>query len=80
MISIKILGTGCKKCQTLEDKVRDVVNNINVEAIVEKVTDLNEIMNYGILMTPGLVINETVKSTGIIPKDDQILNWLVEVK
>lgn len=80
MISIKILGTGCKKCQTLEDKVRDVVNNNNVEAIVEKVTDINEMMNYGILMTPGLVVNEIVKSSGIIPKDDQILNWLIEVK
>jgi small redox-active disulfide protein 2 len=76
MISIKILGTGCKKCQTLEAKVRDLVSANNIDAAVEKVTDINEMMNYGIMMTPGLVINEKVVSTGIIPKDDQLLTWL----
>jgi small redox-active disulfide protein 2 len=78
MISVKVLGTGCKKCQTLEAKVRDLVAVNNLDATVEKVTDINEMMNYGIMMTPGLVINEKVVSTGIIPKDDQILNWLKE--
>jgi len=79
MISVKILGTGCKKCQTLEAKVRDLVAVNNIDATVEKVTDINEMMNYGIMMTPGLVINEKVKSIGIIPKDDQLLNWLNEI-
>jgi len=79
MISVKILGTGCKKCQTLEVKVRDLVAANNIDAIVEKVTDINEMMNYSIMMTPGLVINEQVKSFGIIPKDDQLINWLKEV-
>jgi small redox-active disulfide protein 2 len=78
MVSVKILGTGCKKCQTLEAKVRDIVAANNIDAIVEKVTDINEMMNYSIMMTPGLVINERVKSFGIIPKDDQIINWLKE--
>ena len=78
MVSVKILGTGCKKCQTLEAKVRDLVSVNNIDAAVEKVTDINEMMNYGIMMTPGLVINEKVKSFGIIPKDDQIINWLKE--
>lgn len=76
MITVKILGTGCKKCQTLEAKVRDLVAVNNIDASVEKVTDINEMMNYGIMMTPGLVINEKVVSTGIIPKDDQLLLWL----
>jgi small redox-active disulfide protein 2 len=76
MITIKVLGTGCKKCQTLEAKVRDLVAVNNIDATVEKVTDINEMMNYGIMMTPGLVINEKVVSTGIIPKDDQLLLWL----
>jgi len=76
MISVKILGTGCKKCQNLENKVRELVSSNNVDAVVEKVTDINEMMNYGIMMTPGLVINEKVVSAGVIPKDDQILNWL----
>lgn len=76
MISVKVLGTGCKKCQTLEAKVRDLVVVNKIDASVEKVTDINEMMNYGIMMTPGLVINEKVVSTGIIPKDDQLLLWL----
>lgn len=78
MISIKILGSGCKKCQTLEAKVRDLIAANNIHATVEKVSDINEMMNYSIMMTPGLVINEQVKSFGIIPKDDQILRWLKE--
>jgi small redox-active disulfide protein 2 len=73
---VKILGTGCKKCQNLEAKVREVVQQNNINAEVEKVTDLTAIMSYGIMMTPGLVIDEKVKSYGTIPKDDQILSWL----
>lgn len=76
MISVKILGTGCKKCLTLEQKVKDAVALNNIDASVEKVTDLSEIMNYGIMMTPGLVVNEKVVSSGTIPNDKQILNWL----
>ncbi len=78
MVSVKILGSGCKKCQTLELKVRDIVSRNGIEAVVEKVTDIQEMVNYGIMMTPGLIINEKVKSYGIIPKDDQIINWLKE--
>ena len=78
MASVKILGTGCKKCQTLEAKVRDLVAVNNIDAAVEKVTDIQEMVNYGIMMTPGLIINEKVKSFGIIPKDDQLINWLKE--
>lgn len=76
MISIKVLGTGCKKCETLETKVRELVAAKKIDAEVEKVTDINKMIDYGIMMTPGLVINEEVKSVGIIPKDDQILNWI----
>jgi small redox-active disulfide protein 2 len=76
MITVKILGTGCKKCQTLETKVRELISQNNIDAEVEKVTEINEMLNYGIMMTPGLIINEEVKSVGIIPKDDQIIKWL----
>ncbi|PIP77860.1 MAG: thioredoxin family protein [Ignavibacteria bacterium CG22_combo_CG10-13_8_21_14_all_37_15] len=78
MVSVKILGTGCKKCQTLEAKVREIIASNSIDAVVDKVTDLQEIVGYGIMMTPGLVINEKVKSYGIIPKDEQIINWLKE--
>ena len=78
MITVKILGTGCKKCQNLENKVRELVTTNNIDATVEKVTDIQEMVRYGIMMTPGLIINEKVKSYGVIPKDDQIINWLKE--
>lgn len=79
MVSVKVLGTGCKKCQTLEAKVRDLVAINQIDATVEKVTDIQEMVRYGIMMTPGLIINEKVKSFGIIPKDDQLISWLKEV-
>ncbi len=77
-MTIKILGTGCKKCLTLENRVRELVQQNNVDAVVEKVADIKEMINYGIMMTPALVINEKVKSFGIIPKDEQIISWLKE--
>jgi small redox-active disulfide protein 2 len=78
MISVKVLGTGCKKCQDLENKVRELIASNKIDATVEKVTDIQEMVNYGIMMTPGLIINEKVKSAGIIPKDDLIISWLKE--
>jgi small redox-active disulfide protein 2 len=75
-VKIQILGTGCTKCKTLEQKVRllNDVHTLNLE--IEKVTDLQEIMKYGIMMTPGLVIDGVVKSSGSIPKDEQLIAWL----
>jgi small redox-active disulfide protein 2 len=75
-MNIKVLGTGCKKCLTLEARVKDVVQKNNIDASVDKVTDINKIMEYGIMMTPGLVIDGVVKSSGILPKEEQILSWL----
>lgn len=76
MLSVKILGPGCSKCKTLDAKVRNIVTNNNIQAEITKVEDINDMMSYGIMMTPALVVNEKVKSYGIIPKDEQILNWL----
>lgn len=78
MIKVKILGSGCKKCKSLEAKVKELISENQIDATVEKVTDIQEMVRYGIMMTPGLIINEKVKSFGIIPKDDQIINWLKE--
>jgi small redox-active disulfide protein 2 len=77
-MNIKILGVGCSRCKKLEQQVRDLVakNNINTE--IEKVKDIQDMIKYGIMATPGLVINEKLKSSGIIPKDEQILNWIKE--
>ena len=73
---IKILGTGCKKCLTLETKVKEFVAAKSIEAEIEKVTELNDIMEYGILMTPGLVIDGKVVSTGKIPSEEELASYL----
>lgn len=77
-MKIKILGVGCSRCRKLEDIVRTLVSQNNINAEIEKVSDIKEMMNYGIMATPGLVINEKLKSSGIIPKNEQILNWIYE--
>ena len=75
---VKILGTGCTKCKKLEEKVKEIVNLNSVNAEVEKVTELEEIMKFSIMRTPGLVVNGKLVSSGVIPKDEQILEWLRE--
>ena len=77
-MNIKILGVGCPKCRRLEEKVKEVVKHNYIEAEFEKVTDVQEMMKYNIMMTPGLVINEKLKCSGSIPKDKQILSWIKE--
>lgn len=75
---VKILGTGCARCKNLEATVKEVAAQNNITAEFQKVTEIQEIMKYGIMMTPGLVINEKVICSGIIPKEEQILQWLKE--
>jgi len=77
-MKVKILGSGCAKCNRLTEKVKEVADKNNLQIEIEKITDFQEIMKYGIMMTPGLVINEKVKSFGIVPKDNEILNYLKE--
>ncbi len=76
MLTIKVLGSGCPNCKRLEQETRKVVNNLALEATVIKVTDYREIMEYDILSTPGLVINEKVVSTGKIPSQSEIASFL----
>lgn len=75
-MKVQILGSRCSKCTGLEQKVRLLNTEYELKLDIEKVTDLKEIMKYGILMTPGLVIDGEVKSAGTIPKDEQLLGWL----
>lgn len=78
MTSIKILGSGCAKCKILDAKVQDLITKNNLPVTVTKVEDIIEIMKYGIISTPALVINEKIKSVGNIPNDEQILTWINE--
>jgi small redox-active disulfide protein 2 len=78
MLKVKILGSGCAKCNKLTEKVKEIAEKNSIEIEVEKVTDFQDMMKYGIMMTPGLVVNEVVKSYGVLPGDDEILNYLKE--
>uniref|UniRef100_A0A7V1EI78 Thioredoxin family protein n=1 Tax=candidate division WOR-3 bacterium TaxID=2052148 RepID=A0A7V1EI78_UNCW3 len=76
MLNIKILGSGCPRCQEVEKRTKEVIQEMNIEASVEKVTDLKKIMEYKILSTPGLVINGKVVISGKIPAKSQIKQWI----
>jgi small redox-active disulfide protein 2 len=71
-MEIKILGPGCYKCKTLEKITREVVNEMGIAADIIKEEDIVKIMNYGIMHTPGLVINGKVVLSGCIPSAKEI--------
>lgn len=79
-MEIKVLGTGCPKCKELERRTINALAELGVAADVEKVTDIKRIMGYGILSTPGLVIDGKVKSSGHIPRQEEIKAWILEAK
>lgn len=80
MLKIKILGSGCANCKKVETLARQAVANMGLEAEFIKVTDYAEIMNYPILSTPGLVINEKVVCAGRIPNPAEVTSWLASAE
>ena len=78
MLEIKVLGTGCKNCIRLTEEAKVAVQELDIEAKITKVETMPEIMKYGIMRTPGLVINEKVKSYGRIPKREEIISYIKE--
>jgi small redox-active disulfide protein 2 len=76
MLSIKVLGSGCANCHKVEELAKQAITQLGIEAKVEMVTDMQTIMGYGVMSTPGLVINEKVVSTGRVPALSQITTMI----
>lgn len=77
-MNIKVLGTGCSRCHNLEKEVINALAELDVAANVEMVKDIQQIMSYKIMSTPGLVINEKVKVSGRVPKREEIKKYIQE--
>ena len=76
MLSVKVLGPGCDNCHKVEQIAHQAVDQLGVEAYIEKVTDRAEFKKYGLLATPGLVINEKLVCGGRIPTQAEVTTWL----
>ena len=76
IMRIKVLGTGCPKCKKLYSEVERAIAASGVKADLEKVERIEEIIKYGVMMTPGLVVDGEVKSSGRVPSDSEILAWI----
>jgi small redox-active disulfide protein 2 len=79
-MEIKVLGTGCPKCKRLEQLAHEAIEEAGVEAEIVHVTDMDAILRYPIVSTPGLVIDEEVKSAGRLPRKEEIIAWLREAR
>lgn len=75
-MEIKVLGTGCQKCEQTEQNIREAVAEAGISANIEKVSDLMEIAKYGVFGTPAVVVDGEVKSVGKVPKMEAIMAWI----
>ncbi len=76
MTKIQILGTGCSKCKKLAENAEAAAKEMGIEYEIEKVTGINEIMDFGVMMMPALVVNGDVKSAGKVPSAEEIKGFL----
>jgi len=76
MMNIKILGSGCANCHTLETRTREAVTTLGLTAEIEAVTDYPTILGYGVMSTPALVVDEQVVLSGRVPTTDQVVTLL----
>jgi small redox-active disulfide protein 2 len=79
-MNIKVLGAGCSKCHALDKAVREVVQEMKLDASVEYITDMQKIMQYPILATPGLVIDEKLVVAGKVPDKKQLAKYLTDAQ
>ena len=75
-MEIKVLGTGCAKCNMLEQVTKDAVARLGLDVEVQHVTDMEEIMRYGVMSTPALVVDDQVRLAGRVPKVDDVVALL----
>jgi len=75
-MKIKILGTGCPKCKKLEENAREALDNAGKKAEIIKITDINEIVDYGVMSMPAIVIDDKLRCSGRIPDIEEIEEWL----
>ena len=80
MLTIKVLGPGCANCRKLEEIARGAAASAGVDAEVVKVTDMQQIVGYGVLKTPGLVIDEKLVCSGRIPSAENVAEWIAAVQ
>lgn len=78
IMEIKVLGTGCPKCKSLEKATHEAVTELGVEANITKEEDIMKIMEYGIMHTPGLVINDKVVVSGRLPSGKEIRQFITQ--
>jgi small redox-active disulfide protein 2 len=78
MKKIQILGTGCPKCKKLAENAETAAKNLGIEYEIEKVTDINEIMKFGVMVTPALAVDGQVKLAGKVPSVEEVKNLLTE--
>jgi small redox-active disulfide protein 2 len=76
-MNIKILGPGCARCQQLEKTVKEAVKELAIDATVEEVKDIKKFIDYNVMMTPGLVINEQVVSSGKVPSKAEVTQLII---
>ena len=76
MKHVKVLGTGCKNCETTAEMINKKAAELGVAVEIEKVTDMAAIMGYGVMSTPGVVVDEQLVHAGGVPGADKIAGWL----
>mgnify|MGYP006282961351 CR=1 FL=1 len=77
-MKIQILGTGCPKCEQLAENAQEAAKQAGVDVALEKVTDINTIMSFGVMMTPALAVDGQVKSSGKVLRPEEIQEFLTD--
>jgi small redox-active disulfide protein 2 len=78
MLHIKVVGSGCANCQRLAQMCQEVIIEEELQGYVEKVTDINKFAELGVMLTPGLIVNDKLLSSGKVPTKSTLSHWLSE--